>query len=374
MAFCSKEITSNTLLFVANVNCRQDSGYANKIYAQRSGFEKLGFRVLVVSRNAKLPSVNINRLFLRFYLSIVEGRFALFIRATCVLLKNSNLKYIYIRYPRSDPALWIFLLIVRMINSKIISASEIPTFPYDSEFEKNLMGRFSKFLDCMFSMHCARLISKYVVIGYSGAVFGRETIKINNGVGKFPKHHPSDLKSRLVLIGVGNVSARHGYDRILYGIAESRSEAFDALFNIVGTGPEIPNLKKLSVDLGISDKVRFLGQLHGKELDAIFNQSHVAVGNLAFHRINVSETSALKEREYCARGVPFIMSAKDESLADVEKLIMKVANNNDPIKIRDCFDYVKNFHGIGGSDLLQVFASKQLSWESQLSKIFVGCQ
>lgn len=372
MGVCLKS-AKNPILFVANVNCRRDPGYAKKIYAQKKGFENLGFEVYLVSREANLSGENIDNFFLKIYLLMTEGRIALFTKAMTIMCKNIGLKYIYMRYPRSDPALWLFLKLVRMINSNAILLSEIPTFPYDSEFKNTPLGVFSKFLDRVCCIPCSLLISKYVVIGYSGLVFGRKTIKINNGVGEFPKHHAPDLKNKLVLIGVGNISERHGYDRILYGIARSASEGFDTFFNIVGDGPAILHLKKLCVDLRISEKVRFLGQLNGCELDAIFNQSHVAVGNLAFHRINVSETSALKEREYCARGVPFIMSANDDSLTDVSKLIMKVVNNNDPIKIKDCFDYVKCFQECGGADLLQRFALNKLSWDSQLSKLFESC-
>jgi hypothetical protein len=69
-------------------------------------------------------------------------------------------------------------------------------------------------------------------------------------------------------------------------------------------GDEI-NLKNLASRLRINDHIIFHGFVHGKELDRLFEQNHIAVGSLGIHRIGLNQLSILKAREYCARGIPF---------------------------------------------------------------------
>jgi hypothetical protein len=74
----------------------------------------------------------------------------------------------------------------------------------------------------------------------------------------------------------------------------------------VGVDAEIGNLKKLTKTLELSELVIFHGPKHGEELDNLFEERHVAIGNLGFHREALRAAATIKVREYCARGILFL--------------------------------------------------------------------
>ena len=96
---------------------------------------------------------------------------------------------------------------------------------------------------------------------------------------KSPLFHSTELH----LLCVAMVNRWHGLDRLLQGLA-----AYDGtpkvILHIAGDGPELPQLHKLTNELGIGDRVIFHGFTTGKALDDLFDQCHVAVGSLGIHR------------------------------------------------------------------------------------------
>ena len=50
---------------------------------------------------------------------------------------------------------------------------------------------------------------------------------------------------------------------------------------------------------------------HGEELDELFEQADMGIGSLARHRSGITHIKTLKNREYAARGLPFIYSEMD---------------------------------------------------------------
>lgn len=164
-------------------------------------------------------------------------------------------------------------------------------------------------------------------------------ITIGNGieVNSVPLRRAPKINGKeLELLCVANVCIWHGLDRLLRGMAAYEGMP-KLMLHIAGDGPEIPRLQKLAVELGISDRVFFHGFITGEALDTLFDQCHIAVGVLGIHRKGMREASALKVREYCARGIPFICGAfdadfsvdfpyvlhfpADESIIDVERIV-----------------------------------------------------
>jgi glycosyltransferase involved in cell wall biosynthesis len=128
---------------------------------------------------------------------------------------------------------------------------------------------------------------------------------------------------KIILVCVADFSPWHGIDRIINGIARytgSRS----VILHLVGGGSEIPYLRNLAVQNNLSDNIVFHEALSGPKLDKVFDESHIAVGSLGMHRNKLSESSTLKSREYCSRGIPYIIACSDPDFPDEFPYILRV--------------------------------------------------
>jgi glycosyltransferase involved in cell wall biosynthesis len=149
-------------------------------------------------------------------------------------------------------------------------------------------------------------------------------------------HYNNDLH----LLCVANVSRWHGLDRLLRGLAAYCGMP-NVILHIAGDGAELPHLQKLAGDLGISDRVVFHGFTTGKALDALFDQCHIAVGSLGIHRKGLTQTSELKGREYCARGIPFIVACADPDFPPDFPYIHHLPADESPIEIEEVLRFAK---------------------------------
>lgn len=112
------------------------------------------------------------------------------------------------------------------------------------------------------------------------------------------------------IIGLANIAPWHGYDRIIKGISEYRGHR-RIEFTVAGNANTDFTLRDLCRDLGVGDKVIFLGEVDHQMFKDLVAKSDLAVGTLAPHRTGLTEISSLKHREYCAIGIPFIYSGLD---------------------------------------------------------------
>lgn len=84
------------------------------------------------------------------------------------------------------------------------------------------------------------------------------------------------------------------------------------LLGIPTSGAE-SELKALVDKLNLRKYVIFHGPQHGDALTKIFESSNIAVDSLGRHRSNNEYNCSLKSKEYCARGLPFVKSHKDDA-------------------------------------------------------------
>jgi len=68
----------------------------------------------------------------------------------------------------------------------------------------------------------------------------------------------------------------------------------------------VQSLKKLTKAPGPSGFVIFHVPEHDEELDSLFEERHVAIGNLGFHREGLRAAATIKTSEYCLRGYSVI--------------------------------------------------------------------
>lgn len=73
-----------------------------------------------------------------------------------------------------------------------------------------------------------------------------------------------------VLLSVSRLMARKGVDTALEALARIAPTHRDVVYIIAGDGPERPRLERLAVELGVTDRVRFLGPVDDAELPALY--------------------------------------------------------------------------------------------------------
>lgn len=197
-------------------------------------------------------------------------------------------------------------------------------------------------------------------------------ITIGNGfdVASVPlSSKPQSPKNEFHLLCVANVSRWHGLDRLLLGLATYRGTK-QVILHIVGSGSELTHLQKLADDLGISDRVIFHGFLTGKPLDTIFDLCHVAVGSLGIHRIGINESSILKSREYCARGIPFIIANYDADFPPEFPYVLRFSADESPIDLEQVIRFAKEVYADPyHPQKMRSYAEEYLDWSVKMEML-----
>lgn len=278
-------------------------------------------------------------------------------------------------YVRSSPAFLNAISFFRLAKKKKCRVIvEIPT--NSNSNKQSLKNRlFCTYSNCILNGY-KKFVDLFVVCGNKAdSYLGRPSININNGVDleALPISHEKDNKSsnRIVFLAVASMSHWHGYDRLIKGLALYRHKE-RVVINFIGDEGDgsLNDWKKLVDELGLKENVFFLGKKYGTELDSYFDDADLCIGTLSFGRVGIKESSVLKNREYMARGVPFIYSSFD---ADIQNcpFCFQVEDNEEPIDIDSIMVFLKECKKDSNyKSKMREYARQNLSWEKQLIKIF----
>lgn len=171
------------------------------------------------------------------------------------------------------------------------------------------------------------------------------------------------------------MSRWHGYDRLFEGLNEYKclSNRYRVIVHMVGSDGDgsLKKWKQLVEQLSLQDTVLFEGMKYGDELTQIINECDVGIGALGLYRKGLYLTSELKIREYCARGLPFIYSAKDTALCGELEFCYKVPNDNTPIDVSRIIEFCLKTREIKNlPEKMRSFAKEKMTWQAQFSKLF----
>jgi len=197
-------------------------------------------------------------------------------------------------------------------------------------------------------------------------------ITIGNGINvdSVSVRHPVPFMGKdLHLLCVANLRRWHGLDRLIQGLGTYHGPVTVTL-HVAGEGPEIPQLKKLINDLGISGQVIFHGFTTGKDLDELFNSCHIAVGTLGMHRKRLTQTSELKVREYCARGIPYMISCADPDFPDGFSYIHRICSDESPVCIETIIEFAQRVHeDPDHPQKMRAYAIGHLDWSIKMKML-----
>lgn len=293
---------------------------------------------------------------------------------------REKIEFVYARcFQNANP--WLIHFFKQLKKAGIHAVTEIPTYPYDSEFVGfPFMTRLNLKIDQLFRHQLSAQMDAIVTFSDADEIFGQRTIRISNGVDfdSIPLHHyqPSDPHASAIhLIGVAEVHYWHGFDRLIAGLGEyyRNGGERDVFFHIVGGvgsnemsgSVHAPGFQEIIDKYQIQDKILFHGQLFGDALTDVFNQCQFAIGSLARHRSGITNIKTLKNREYATRGIPFAYSEHDSDF-DMQPYVLKVPADESPIDIQRLTTFIDGF-AMKPEDIRRTVGA--LSWNIQMQKV-----
>ena len=101
------------------------------------------------------------------------------------------------------------------------------------------------------------------------------------------------------------------------------------------------------------------------ELDLLFDFADFGIASLARHRSNIVNIKTLKNREYAARGIPFIYSEIDSDFENMP-YVLKAPANEESIDICRIIDFYSRLNMTAKEIRESIY---HLSWKNQMKII-----
>ena len=284
---------------------------------------------------------------------------------------KEGIKFVYIR-SNHNANLFTIHMVKRMKKAGMKVVMEIPTYPYDQEYFDKWMQR-QLIQDKLFRKLFAKQLDAIVTFSEEDIIFGQRTIRISNGIDfdsvrmKKKSPHPSN---ELHLIGVAEIHRWHGFDRVIKGLAEyyATPKEIKVYFHMVGyffSPIEEAEITEIIRTYHLESFVILYGKKHGEELDDIFDKCDFGIGSLGRHRVGIEHIKTLKNREYAARGIPFVYSETDTDF-DKKPYVMKVPANETAVKIEHIIEFYRQMT-ITPQQIRDSIAD--LSWKHQMKRV-----
>ena len=282
-----------------------------------------------------------------------------------------HIDFVYLRSNHNANPFTIHM-VKRMKKASMKVVMEIPTYPYDQEYFNKSMRR-QLIQDKLFRKKFAKQLDAIVTFAEEDFIFGQQTIKISNGIDfdsvrlKKESQHP---QNELHLIGVAEIHRWHGFDRVIKGLVEYYKEPKDinVYFHVVGyffSPVEREEITDIIKENHLEPYVILYGKKHGEELDEIFDKCDFGIGSLGRHRVGIDDIKTLKNREYAARGIPFIYSETDTDF-DKQPYVLKMPADESTISIEDIIRFYKQLT-ISPQQIRE--SIEHLSWKNQIKRV-----
>ncbi len=182
--------------------------------------------------------------------------------------------------------------------------------PYPAIFDREKLGFDSATRIIAVSRHLADQIARAY-----GA--DRRKVRVVYNAVRPPDEPPPARRDAGIVLFLGRLTAMKGPDTFLRAAARIAPQFPDVRFAIAGEGPEYARLVRLSVQLGIGDRVLFFGKVSDEERSAILRDAAV------FVLPSVVEPFGIAALEAMAAGVPTIVS-KTSGVAEVVRSTFQV--------------------------------------------------
>lgn len=347
------------------------SGEAKKAYMQKEALVKHNIQCDFILHNRYRKW---NKIFIRLPLyNIYSKKFI-----DKIIKKTDNsVDAIYIRKYVFDKSFVKLVSRIKKAFPKVKIIVEIPTYPYDAEWKS--------IIDCPLISkeyrnrnELKKSVDRIVTFSQEEYIFGIKCIRTDNGIDPDlitikKERFYSGENNEINLIGVALIEEWHGYDRLIEGLRwyySNNEHPQTVNFHIVGNGPGLEKIKKLTEKYNLSKHVIFYGEKRGEELDDLFNKCDIGVGSLGMYRIDLFNGYTLKLREYMARGIPFIYAYNDPLIeACPVNCSLKFDNDDSLIEINKIIKFWEKIRKKDITNQMREYANKKLTWETLITPI-----
>lgn len=355
-----------TMLYMcyADLNRKHIVGVRKKIRAQCHAFGKVFGKVYYTIFAGQT-------IYLLLEDEIIDKQFALTKKmcndAALEWLKKYGINRVYIRYEFSD--IWFLEFLDELRKKGIKVVLEFPTIPYDNErvCARPIEDRYYREQLYQY-VECCTTYSKYET------VFNIPCIPLINGV-DMEEHATKQYREKdgsIILVAVAAMAKWHGYERVIRGIHEyyMGDGKVNIIFYLVGNGGQLSYYNRLVDEHKLGEHVFFLGHLEGERLNAIYNNSDIAIGSLGLYKTGIQSAAPIKLREYCARGIPFIYGYDDISFQNKQYFGYQVSNDMEPIDMAKVVGFYNQVYD--GRDFvkeMRQYAQLNLTWDGVLQPV-----
>jgi hypothetical protein len=379
------------ILFVTRYDLIYPFNLKQKFDNQMNAFKSMGYDISFIGYDLKniylcqqykkyklyflywkfLPKFNNSILYTYIFLSVIKA------------FKYNKFDYIYIRYCPILPFYLKMVYFIKTHSSKLVI--EIPSFPQQKEEDSDnrIYRRFVFFISRYLRKNEAKYVDLYLLIGEKthGFNLGKPALNIENGIDveSVNLRTPCITDSEIHILALANMARWHGYDRLILGLDEYLNTNIHTKITIHLIGNDgdgtLKKLKELVIKRRLCDYVFFEKAKYGIDLDNVFNRCDIGIGAIGLFRKKIDNTSELKIREYCARGIPFIYSGFDPVLKDNLEFCLKIPNDSSNVNIQCLIDFVKETRKNNQLPIkMRRFASSKMSWQIQFQKMFLWFQ
>lgn len=362
------------LLYITNVHEDENDGIWNKIKYNLYAYQRLGYNIFFSYRKENYYILDKNFNTQESDKEIINCIHKdLYYYNLSEKIKENNYDIVYLRKPIGGfNSIFLPTLLSKLKkNNKTKVVLEIPTYPYKKEIKtKKLI--ISEIIFKISRQFFSNDIDLIVYMGEeTNNIWGRPSLRIANAIDlehvKIVKDRISRINDEVVFVGVARLAFWHGYDRLIKAISKYKGR-YKINFLVVGDSePEMGRLKQLMTELGVEDKVSFMGAKSGNDLNELYKISHICVDSLGRHRSGSLYNSSLKSKEYAAKGLPFIKSHIDDSFNN-ENFVFNVSSDENDLDI----DSIINWYQQLPDDTpvkMRLFAEDNLSWDNQCQKV-----
>lgn len=264
----------------------------------------------------------------------------------------------YIRFQFFCP--FVLNMVRSFHKAGVKTVMEIPTYPYVPELKKQgAKGIPKRMIDASFRRACAGYIDRFAAPLYGDPIMGKPCIEIRNGI-EVDEIQPRQIREpdgKIHLLAVAMMAPWQGYDRLIEGMHQyyATGGKRDIILHLVGQGPELERYHAMSESYELKNRVIEHGQLHGDELDAMYNIADVGVGSLGVHRKDVRKTNTLKVLEYMAKGIPVICEHSEYGIPENSPYRFTVADDDSPLDVEAILQFNDSIYD--GKALEHIIAS-----------------
>lgn len=368
------------MFFYANFRVYDETiGITQKVKKQIEAFQELGYDVIysgyledgvAIFDNTGNILVKKKYFFKNGKINHILRRYMLLLLCKDYFLKNDvELEFSYLRYHFFD-SFYINLLKVLKKKSKkvIMEAHSYPVFVKKDRFNP------IKILDEMYSKKAHKYCDYIASMTNLKTICEIPTYEIENtlNIDDFKIKEYKRVENKFIFINVAFENITHGLDRLIKGISNYYKTIYKTTsidIELLLIGEYSNSTKKLVEDLSLSEKVKFLGKMKRDEIDTYIDEAHFAVGSMGNHRANSYYGSALKTKEYIARGIPFVYGWEERILINFP-FAYKVPLNEEPVDIKKILEFYRKIENKDLAIKMRKFLEENnRSWQQQFYEL-----